>query len=147
MSAAEGTTDVRTPRSPDCHSPTSARAGTVREVDGEDRAVPEGPPADAEDWTEDQWLAWLKATDEPRAPCDQRPVTSFGRLTHTTGGTLLGQAMLAVGQAVFGKQDDEVVIVSEGQSEPTGDEPFAVHLDHEHPERSTAVFREDPSTE
>jgi hypothetical protein len=55
--------------------------------------------------------------------------------------------MLAVGQAVFGKQDDEVVIVADGQSEPTGDEPFAVHLDPEHPERSTAVFREDPPSD
>jgi hypothetical protein len=119
----------------------------VREVDGDNRATPEGPPADAEDWTEDQWLAWLKATDEPAATSDQGPVTALGRFTHTTGGTLLGQAMLAVGQAVFGKQDDEVVIVADGQSEPTGDEPFAVHLDPEHPERSTAVFREDPPSD
>ncbi len=118
--------------------------GTVREVDVEDGAASEGPPADAEDWTEEQWLEWLKATDEPGAPSDQRPVTAVGRLTHSAGGALLGQAMLALDRAVFGKPDDEVVIVSEGQSEPTGDEPFVVHLDPEHPERSTAVFLEDP---
>jgi hypothetical protein len=35
-----------------------------------------------------------------------------------------------------------VVIVAEGDSEPDKDDPFSVHLDPDHPERSTVVFRE-----
>ncbi len=113
-------------------------------VDDVDREAPEGPPADPEEWSDEEWLAWLKATDPHRA---ERPVTTFGRLTHTTGGHLLGQAMVGLANAITGGQGDEVAIVAEGASEPGGDEPFRLHLDFEHPERSTAVFgprRTDP---
>ncbi len=109
---------------------------------------PEGPPADPEDWTDEQWLAWLKATDEPTQDGDSPPpgpVTRAGRITHSSGGFLLGQAMLAVDRAVFGRNQDEVVIVAEGDSEPADEGPFTVLLDPEHPERSSVVFKETPA--
>jgi hypothetical protein len=117
-------------------------------VDEVDRAFPDGPPADPEEWSDEQWLEWLKATDNGApATTEQasRTVTTGGRIAHSAGGQVLGQTMLAVAQAVFGRHDDEVVIVAEAGSEPGDDEPFSVHLDPEHPERSSVVFKRPPN--
>ena len=48
--------------------------------------------------------------------------------------------MQGLAQAMFG-QKNEIVIVAEGSSEPDGDEPLSLHLDPDHPERSTVVVR------
>ncbi len=106
-------------------------------VDDVGRETPDGPPADPEEWSDEEWLAWLKATDPHRT---YGPVTTLGRLTHSTGGRLLGQAMVGLANAISGGQEDEVAIVAEGPSEPGKDGPYRLHLDFEHPERSTAVF-------
>jgi len=98
-----------------------------------------GPPVDPEDWSDEEWLAWLRATDPADRPAE-RPATTAGRLTHSAGGQVLGTAMLAMAQAIYGRRDDEIVVVVEGASEPTG-EDLEVHLDPDHPERSTAVVR------
>lgn len=104
--------------------------------------LPNDPPVDPEDWTDEQWLLWLKATDaDAQAEGDAPPVTPVGRIAHSTGGQLLGQAMLGMANAIYGRRDDEIVIVAEGDSEPERDEPFTVHLDPDHPERSSVVFR------
>jgi hypothetical protein len=50
--------------------------------------------------------------------------------------------MLGMANAIYGRLDNEVVIVAEGDSEPDKDDPFSVHLDPDHPERSTVVFKE-----
>ena len=110
-------------------------------VEPPDAAFPNGPPADPEEWTDEQWLAWLEATDAPISEDPSRPVTAGGRVAHSTGGQVLGQAMLGMAYAIYGRKDDEVVIVAEGDSEDGEDEPFTVHLDPHHPERSTVVFR------
>ncbi|HVX21872.1 MAG TPA: hypothetical protein VHB02_11030 [Acidimicrobiales bacterium] len=89
------------------------------------------PPADADDWSDDQWLAWLRATD-PDYP-DDRPVTALGRLTRSSGGQALGQAMLGLANAMYGRNDDEVVVVRDRGDADDGDQPFAVRLDPDHP--------------
>jgi hypothetical protein len=113
-------------------------------------ADPGQPPADAGAWTHDQWIAWLKATDAQLAAggatTETGPATPMGRVTHSAGGQVLGTAMLGLTAAMFGRQDDEMVIVAEASGQPGEDEPFAVHLDPDHPERSTVVFRPPPAT-
>jgi hypothetical protein len=107
-----------------------------------DSSNPESPPSDAEQWTDDQWLEWLKATDAQTATADEdasEPLSS--RITHSLGGQMLGQAMLGLAQVIYGQKQEEVVIVAEGNSEPEEDEPFAVSLNPEHPEQSVIVFR------
>lgn len=100
------------------------------------------PPADPEDWTDEQWIAWLKATDtEAGADEHAPPATSLGRIAHSAGGHVVGQAMLGMANAIYGRRDEETVIVAEGPSDPGSDEPFTVHLDRDHPERSTVRFR------
>jgi hypothetical protein len=113
-------------------------------VEAFDQAFPDGPPADPEEWTDDQWLAWLRATDADVPPGGDRPVTTAGRITHSSGGQMLGAAMLGMANAIYGRHDDEVVIVAEGDASPDGEEPFSVHLDPDHPERSSVIFREHP---
>lgn len=119
-------------------------------LDPVDPPAPGEPPVDPEEWTDEQWIAWLRATDadaeadaQARAGEDDAPVTHVGRIAHSSGGQVLGQAMLGMANVLFGRKDDEVVIVAEGDSEPDGDEPFTVHLDRDHPERSSVVFKPD----
>jgi hypothetical protein len=107
-----------------------------------EREPPEGPPSDPEDWSDEQWIAWLKATDDETAE-PTGPVTVAGRITHSPGGQVLGQTMLGLAQAMYGHRDDDVVVVVEA-GEPDDEEPYTLHLDRDHPERSTVVFRDEP---
>jgi len=111
----------------------------------------EEPPVDPEEWTPEQWIAWLKATDEANDPTNQAsrpgPATTMGRVVSTGGAQVLGSAMLGMAQAIYGVEDDEVVQVVKANTDGDDDEPFVVHLDPDHPERSTVTFRETPATE
>jgi len=102
-------------------------------------------PADPEEWTDEQWIEWLKATDDvdPDEP-DADVYKVMSRIVRSTPGQVVGQAMLGMAQAIYGRRDDEVVIVSEANGEPADDEEFAVRLDPEHPERSAVVFQREP---
>ncbi len=100
------------------------------------------PPADPEEWTDEQWLTWLEMTDtEMRTEREVAPSTPIGRVARSSGGQVVGQAMLGMAQAIYGRQDDEVAIVTEGPRDPADDEPYAVHLDPDHPERSSVTLR------
>ena len=110
--------------------------GEAMSLDGD----PWVPPLDPEEWTDDQWIAWLRATDDASPP-PPPPVTTGSRIVRSPGGALLGEAMLAMSRAIYGRQDDEIVIVVDADGEPGGDERYEVHLDPEHPERSSVVFR------
>ena len=102
------------------------------------------PPHDPEQWTDDQWLEWLKATDaEGDGGSTRAPASVADRVVQSVGGQMLGQAMLGLAQAIYGPKQEEVVIVAEGSSEPSEDEPFAVRLNPEHPERSRVIFKSD----
>ncbi len=100
------------------------------------------PPDDADDWTNDQWIDWLNATDVAVPSTElARPATAAGRVVHSTGGHLLGQTMLGLAQAIYGPRETEIVVVADANSEPESDREFELHLDGEHPERSTVVVR------
>lgn len=100
----------------------------------------EGPPEDANDWSDEQWIAWLKSTD-PDRPTDHdgTATTVASRVVHSRGGQLLGQSMMGLARALYGQPDDKPAIVSDANSDPEDDQPFTLHLDHEHPERSIAI--------
>lgn len=97
------------------------------------------PPSDPESWSDEQWLTWLKATDTDAEAADESATIAF-RVTRSAGGQALGDAMRGLASAMYGPKDDELVIVSEAGGQLNDDEPFVVHLDLDHPERSTAVF-------
>jgi hypothetical protein len=100
------------------------------------------PPADPDEWTDEQWIDWLKATD-PAASSEpaSAPVTVAGRVVHSAGGRALGQTMLGVAWAIYGRHDEKPAIVIEANSEPEKEQPFSLFLDPDHPERSFAVRR------
>jgi hypothetical protein len=111
----------------------------VDHLDPADRAA---PPADADDWTDEQWIEWLKATDaDATAEHGLPPATLAGRVVHSTGGQVLGLSMLGLAQAIYGQRDEKVVIVAEANSEPEKDRPFDLHLDADHPEQSFVVLK------
>jgi hypothetical protein len=121
--------------------------GSVAAVEGADEDAL-GPPADPEEWSDEQWLRWLRATDDTGledGPNGSKgpgsPATAMGRITHSPEGQVLGQAMLGLAQAMFGRPDDEIVIVVERTGEPGDDGPVTLQLDEEHPERSRAILR------
>ena len=104
------------------------------------------PPVDPEEWTPEQWIAWLKATDEANDPASQAtrpgPATTMGRVVSSGGGQVVGSAMLGMAQAIYGVEEDEVVQVVKANTDLDDDELFVVHLDPDHPERSTVTYRE-----
>ena len=106
-----------------------------------DQPADEGPPADPESWTDEQWLAWLRATDADAASDidDARP-TLTERAANSAIGVVLGQAMLGMARAIYGRPDEDIVIVADGEGPSREDEPFSVHLDFEHPGHSSVSF-------
>lgn len=114
--------------------------GSVGPVGPSDELPPGGPPSDPEEWSDQQWIAWLEETDAATGDDHARPVTALGRVAHSAGGSTLGHAMLAMANALYGREQREIVIVAEG-AQPDEDAPLTVHLDPEHPERSVVVVR------
>lgn len=102
--------------------------------------VPAQPPEDAEAWTDEQWLAWLRDTDAELPGKPERPRVS-AKWRDRPGATILGAAMLGLRDAIYGRPDDEIVIVQEASGDPPDDDLPVVHLDPEHPERSEVVVR------
>ncbi len=107
-----------------------------------------GPPEDPESWTDDQWIAWLDATDDPDAT-DPDAVTpkhwSRGR-----SASMLGAAMLGLHEVIYGPHGNEIAIVVDAGGDPPGDDLPEVRLDPDHPERSEVIVRRttsEPSAE
>jgi hypothetical protein len=109
-------------------------------VEPEPLARPESPPIDAEDWSDDQWLTWLKATDGELTDEIAAPSVA-SRVVHSTGGQMLGQAMMGLAIAMYGQKQEEVIIIAEGSGEPAEDEPFTVQLNPDQPGKSIITFK------
>jgi hypothetical protein len=110
-------------------------------MEPEPLARPEGPPVDADEWSDDQWLAWLKATDGDNID-EVTPPSVASRVVHSTGGQMLGQAMMGLAIAMYGPKQEEVIIVAEGDGEPGDDEPFRVRLNPDEPGKSVITFKQ-----
>lgn len=99
------------------------------------------PPTNPDDWSDQQWIDWLVATDAIPAPRDRSvPATRVGRVTHSTGAQALGAAMIGLARVIYGEQGEPPAVVAQA-GEPDEDEPVSVHLDLDRPERSTARAR------
>jgi hypothetical protein len=100
-------------------------------------APADSPPDDAEEWSDEQWLAWLVDTDvdEPGPPSPNRPARS-----RPVGSQLLYAAMFGVHQAIYGAPD-QVTIVEEADGEPDEPQSLEVHLEPEAIDESTVVLR------
>ena len=97
------------------------------------------PPADAEEWSAEQWIEWLRATD----PAEERPLRLRPRVRDdaSTGVRLFGAAMLGMHEAIYGPTEDpDVVLVTDADGQGRDSDPIRVRLsprDH----RATVVMR------
>lgn len=100
----------------------------------------DGPPADPEDWTDDEWLAWLGEQDAAAGgagPPSTAPVVPRRSLP----AELLGGAMKGLAEALYGPRKQEIEIVSEAPGDPPDGDPLELHLDEDDPTRSRAILR------
>jgi hypothetical protein len=115
-------------------------------VDDVDATAPGVPPDDPDDWTSEQWIAWLNETDANAiADRNNPPATVAGRVVHSGAGQLLGQTMIGLAQAIYGPRQ-KAPIVMKANSEPESDRAFSLHLDFDNPEDSTVVLHPDRET-
>jgi hypothetical protein len=97
----------------------------------------EEPPEDPEDWTEEQWRAWLATAPPDPDTGRAHPLT---RAVSTSGGTMLGAAMLGLDQAIYGERPKaEVVAEADADGLDLGD----LDLDLDDPAASRMTVRDD----
>ncbi len=96
------------------------------------------PPDNADDWSDEQWLAWLRSTDGEEGGAG---TVAHSRLSRSCAVGALGNAMVGMYDAIYGRREDEIVIVVDSSGDPTDDDLPTVHLDPDHPERSEVVVR------
>lgn len=71
------------------------------------------PPGEADDWSEEEWRAWL--ADAPPDPDTGRahPLT---RAASSPSGSVLGAAMLGLQEAIYGERP-KVEVVAEAEAD------------------------------
>lgn len=99
----------------------------------------EEPPQDPDDWTEEQWRAWLAEAPPDPETGHAHPLT---RLSSTAGGSVLGAAMFGLEQAIYGERP-KVEIVAEADAD--GLDLGEVELDLEDPARSRLRLDDEPA--
>jgi hypothetical protein len=122
--------------------PRGLRDRNVTNVEGVEPNPREVPPPDPDDWSDEQWIEWLNATDGEAATTSSiAPATTAGRIVHSTGGRAIGQTMMGLASALYGPRTDRPPIVVQANSDPEEEPHVTLHLDPEHPERSFVIFR------
>ncbi|HVE46447.1 MAG TPA: hypothetical protein VNA57_06845 [Acidimicrobiales bacterium] len=101
------------------------------------------PPVDPQDWTDEQWLAWLDETDHEAAEqgdidAAEARRTMGDRVRSSPAARGMGGAMIALHEIFYKPKEDEVVIVASAAGEPPDPDALELDLDPDHPEASTA---------
>ncbi len=97
----------------------------------------EEPPEDPDDWTEEEWRAWL-ATAPPDPETGRAHPLS--RVSASPSGTVLGAAMLGLEQAIYGERPKvEIVAEADADGLDLGD----LDLDLDDPASSRMTLREE----
>lgn len=103
------------------------------------------PPLDPQDWSDEQWLAWLDETDHEAAEqshidAAEARRTVGDRVRSSPAARGMGGAMIALHEIFYKPKDDEVVIVAQAGGDPPDPDALELDLDPEHPEASTATI-------
>lgn len=101
-------------------------------------------PEDPEDWTDEEWLAWLAEGDVAADAGDGvddtfAPGASTGR-RRSLGAEMVAAAMSGLAEAMYGPREKPAIVV-DASGDPPGDGALDVQLDPEHPEHSVVVVR------
>lgn len=100
------------------------------------------PPENPEDWTDEEWLAWLAAGDllgpgdEPGRPDPSRRPT----LRDGIGAKMLAAGMRGLNDAIYGPKDEPAIVI-DAAGDPPDPEGLDVQLDPDHPDQSVVVVR------
>jgi hypothetical protein len=84
----------------------------------------QGPPSDPEDWTDEEWQAYLQATaDEADLGGDgaDEGAVGYRKLRRSAGGAVIGAAMLGIEQAIYGERPKEEVVMEAESDDPNRD--------------------------
>ena len=100
------------------------------------------PPEDAQDWSDEQWLEWLVATDQ--VPQADGPEAPWEPKVRSAPVRMLGAAMVGMRDAIYGPLDRDEVVMEAPSGPPREPEEIEVHLDADHPEQSRAVVNRQP---
>lgn len=92
--------------------------------------VAEEPPEDADDWTEDQWIEWLAGLPADPESGHAHPLT---RARSSSGGTVLGAAMLGLEQAIYGERAKAEIVA---EADANGSDEADLDLDELDPAAS-----------
>ena len=92
------------------------------------------PPDDAENWSDDDWIAWLESTDSDAGA--KQPETSAPRKPRSVGTQMLASVMLGFHEMIYGKQDDQQVQVAPSPDPLPEDDGIEITLDPEDPSNS-----------
>lgn len=105
------------------------------------------PPADPQDWTDEQWLAWLEATDGAASALDspsggdaEGKRTLHDRVRSSPAARGMGGAMVALHEIFYKPKEDQVVIVADAGGDPPDPDAIELDLDPDDPEASTATI-------
>lgn len=100
-------------------------------------------PDDPQDWTDEQWLAWLAEVDaaaeagELDADAASPPRPSF---REGLAGQMLAASMRGLAEAMYGPKEEPAIVV-DANGDPPGPDGLDVQLDPDHPEQSVVVVR------
>lgn len=93
------------------------------------------PPFDPDDWTDEQWMEWLRATESTEV--EDRRV--YAPKLSSAGATVLGAAMMGLQKGMYGDVDKpEVTIEADADGQDDG---IKVVLDPDDPSQSTIVVK------
>jgi hypothetical protein len=99
----------------------------------------EQPPDDPDEWSDEQWMEWLHATEDD-VEVDARV---FAPRLRSPSGVVLGAAMLGLEKGMYGDvPKPEIVIEAEASGRDDGTK---VDLDPDDPWESTVVVEADPA--
>jgi hypothetical protein len=89
------------------------------------------PPFDPDDWTDEQWMEWLRSTEI--SDDDYRPV--YAPRLYSPAASVLGAAMVGLAKGMYGDiEKPEVVVEADAKGRDDG---IKIDLDPDDPSHST----------
>lgn len=103
---------------------------------------PYDPPADPDEWSDEEWLAWLEETDAGGAALDaERAPVRPAAETLPVPGQMLYAGMRGLFQVIYGHIEQPAIVIEASGGDPEEPESVEINLDPDHPEDSTVVVR------
>ena len=105
----------------------------------------EAPPNDPEDWTDEEWQAYLLATADDDTEIGvagpEEGATGFRKLKASAAGSVVGAGMMGLEQALYGERPKEEVVAEAESDDPYRDRSV---YDPDDPRSATISLVVDP---